>query len=169
MSFQLTEIAVNAIISAIQANIVSELAAVNTARGDGKTNLPAPQAYFFFESELNYRKPAVFVIAEGLDTTLDRGANHMNVFHDITVTVVIEDSIERDLTLACWRYQVALMHILHLTQLSDPSGVQSKMIVKVVGAKYSPIYTEDANKGSAAAVFCKEVQINLRVEHYEPL
>jgi hypothetical protein len=169
MSFQLTEIAVNAIIGVIQANIVAELAAVNTARGDGKTNLPAPQAYFFFESELNYRKPAVFVIAEGLDTTLERGANHMNTFHDINVTVVIEDSIERDLTLACWRYQVAMMKILHLTQLSDPSGVQSKMIVKVVGAKYSPLYTEDSKKNTAAAVFCKEVQLNLKVEHYEPL
>ena len=168
MSFQLTEIAVNAIITRIQANIVAELAAVATARGDGKTNLPAPQAYFFFESELNYRKPAVFVIAEGLDTTLERGANHLNTFHDINVTVVIEDSIERDLTLACWRYQVAMMNILHLTQLSGPS-LQSKMIVKVVGAKYSPLYTEDSKKNTAAAVFCKEVQLNLKVEHYEPL
>lgn len=166
-SYQLTEIVVQAVIAQIRTFIAPALSDVAAARGDGMVNMLRPQEYFYFETNKNYRKPAVFVIAEGLDTMLPTGPNFMNAGHDINVAVVLEDSRERELTLACWRYQCALMRVLHLTQLSGP-GLQSKMILKVQGAKYSPVYTEDSKPG-AAAVFCKEVMLNLRVEEYEPL
>ena len=167
-AYQLTEICVNAIIAELQANLPSALSAVNTARGnDGQGNLLPPREYFIYGTEKNYRKPVVFVIATGFEFQLDRGSNHINATHDINVSVVIEDRLEKLLTIAAWRYQAALVSVLHLNQLNGPSN-QSKMVPKVVDIKYSPIYSEDSKKGSSEAVFCKEVLVGLRVEHFEP-
>lgn len=167
MSFQLTEIAVNAILTHLRDNISAELAAVNTARGDNKYNLIRPQEYFIFPTSKNYRKPAIFVIAEGLGPFSEQGANHINAVHDINVSVVLEDRSESLLTIGAWRYQAAITKLLHLVQLAGPTN-QSKLICKVSGTTYSPLYTEDA-KVSSESVFCKEVLVSLNVDHYEPL
>lgn len=168
MSLQLTEIAVQAIITQIRSNIAAELASVNTARGDDQVNLVPPQEYFFFEISESYRRPAVFVMAEDMDMELLEGANHINARHAINVTAVVEERTEKLATLACWRYQAALFKVLHLNQLAGPS-LQSKIIPKVASIAYGPVYSEDTKAESADKMFLKEVSLNLNVDHWEPL
>lgn len=168
MSYELTEIAVNAVTLQIRNNIAAALSAVNTARGDNVANLLVPQDYFIFPTRKNYRKPALFVIAQGFDLRQEeKGSNFVSGAHDLSVSVVLEDRLESMVTRACWRYQAALTQVLHLVELSSPS-LQTKMIVRVVDMVFSPVWTEASEEGSVESVFCKEVGLGLLVEHYEP-
>lgn len=168
MSYQLTEIAVNAVTTQIRDNIVAALASVNAARGDNLSNLLRPQEYFIFPTRNNYRKPALFVVAQGFVLRQEeKGSNFISGFHDLSVSVVLEDRLESMVTRACWRYQAALTQVLHLVQLAGP-GDQTKMVVRVTDMVYSPIWTEASEVGDVQSVFCKEVGLGLQVEHYEP-
>jgi hypothetical protein len=166
VSYELTEIAVDGIISLLKANLPTELAAVAVARGDGLVNLMPPQEYFIFETVRVMRKPAVFVMAENLDFELLKGQNHINAVHGINVAVTLEDRTEELLVRAAWRYQAALAKVLHQTQVVSSGG--TKMVLKVESVQYSPVYSEDTKEDSRG-VFCKEVLLNLSVNHFEPL
>jgi len=165
MSYRLTEIAVDLILNHIQTNIQTELLEVSTERGDSVVNLEVPQRYLIFETEKNYRKPAIFCIVTHTDFELDEGANHINAMHDMHVSCVVEDRTEPLLVRKAWRYQVALVRLLHLNEL-ETVDKRVKIIPKVTGISYSPVYTEDTGE---KGVFCKEVLIELNTEHYEKL
>lgn len=165
-AYKLTETAVNLILEHIKDNISSALVDVRTDRADDAVNLILPQTYLIFDSVKNYRKPTIMVIAEDTDFQLLDGANHINAIHDIKVVCVCEDRNEKPLTLLSWRYQSALAKILHLTTLDSSDG-KVRIVPKVVRLSYSPVYSEDGS-GTRGA-FCKEVMVELEVDHWEEL
>ena len=165
-AYKLTEIAVDLILAHIKSNIASALVDVAADRNDSVVNLTLPQTYLIYESTKSYRLPCVFVIAEDLDFELLEGANHINGMHDIKVACVVEERNERLLSKLAWRYQCALAKLLHFTVL-DSSDNKVRIIPKVVRFSYSPVYSHD-DQGSQG-VFCKEILIELEVEHYEKL
>ena len=167
-SYKLTEISVDLIQTHLKTNIATALTDVRTDRADAKVTTEPPRSYFIFPRAKGYRLPAVFTIAEESDFRLETGPNFINALEKINVSVLIEDKDRGSLTIKAWRYQAALAKLLNNTALTNV-GNTVKIVTKLVRNSFSPIYTNAADEESTAAVFRKEVVLELDVEHYEQI
>lgn len=164
--YKLTEVATSLITAAIQTGIQNGLSDISNYWHDG-ISLELPQTYLNYASSKGYRKPVIYVIPESMSFQQERGANHINALFRINVSCVVEERIERLLNSKAWRYQCAIVKLLHLKAL-DNTDHTVRVIPKVMNVVYSPTYSEDT-LSNGPEVFCKEVLIELDVEHYEKL
>lgn len=162
------EIAVDLIQTQIQTNIAAALLAVRTSRNDPVVTTEPPREYFVYADANVYRAPAVFTIFESQRIrNVKSDGNHINAEDQIVVVVVVEDRLERLLTIKAWRYQVALMQCLHLVSLTNTDqGV--RLFSKVESCEFSAIVNLKGKQG-AEQIFRKEVGLRLSVDHIENL
>lgn len=164
------EIAVQLIQTQIQNNISQALANVRAARSDANVTTEPPREYFNYPTANVYRAPGVFTIFEHQRIQNSKSdGNHINAIDTIVVACVVEDRIERLLTVKCWRYQAALMQCLHLVSLTNTDG-NLRLFSKVESCEFSAIVNL---KGKALrdgdVLFRKETALRLSVDHIENL
>jgi hypothetical protein len=164
-SLKLIESTVLMIEAHIQSNIVAALVEVSTDRADNLVSMEPPASYFRFPSAVGYRSPAVFIIAEEMDMRLSGGQNFVQALANVNVAVLVEDKDYYALTLKAWRYQAALVKLLHEVQLDSVDGV--RLVSKVGRISFSSIYPGDRREDDPDEIFRKEVVVELDVEHYE--
>lgn len=166
--YKLAEIIVDLIQSSIQQNIAACLAAVRTERDDPIVTTEPPNEYFIYETAKVFRAPAVFTIIKDQNIRDEvMQPNHINSLCDIVVAVVVEDRIERLVTIKAWRYQAALMPILHQVSLTNSDG-SVRIFSRVQNCQFSGVINiKDEN--STTNTFRKEVSLRLHVEHIENL
>lgn len=161
------EIAVETIQAHIQANIATALANVRAERNDPIVSTEVPKEYFIYPTANVYRPPAVFTVFESqkiLD--IDTGSNFINAVDHVIVAVVVEDRLERLLTVKAWRYQAALMQCLHLVDLTNAdNGV--KLFSRVESCEFSGIVNLKGENGQQ--MFRKEMAVKLLIDHIENL
>lgn len=169
MSHLLIETDVKLIVAHLTANMPAELAAVSADHPDKSVPLSAPRAYYIYEPSAAFQAPAIFVIADSMDFRLqEKGANFIDALSRINATVVIEAKESDQLAIASWRYQAAMHKLLAQTRLTS-ADEKVVIVIKVVRASFSPVYTTAQQKGNPQGVFRKEVLLELDVEHYEKL
>lgn len=162
------EIATNLIQAQIQATIATTLANVRAERNDPIVTTEPPKEYFNYPHANVYRAPAVFTIFEGQQIkNVSSDGNHINAIDNIVVVVVVEDRLERLLTIKAFRYQAALMQSLHLVTLTNSDG-GLRLFVKVDSCEFSAIVNLTGKKG-AESLFQKEMGLRLSVDHIENL
>jgi hypothetical protein len=167
VSRELVEISTKLIIDEIQENIVDALAGVSTDRADSVVNLEAPRKYYFYEKVDSVQMPAIFVIPTDIDfRQSEKKSNFINAYTRFNVVALVEDPRGDLVTQKAWRYQAALHEILDQKSLVSESE-KTKIKIIVIGASFSPIYTDAENKTSAAGIFKKEAVLDCKVEHYE--
>lgn len=162
------EVAVDLIQTHIQNTIPGALASVRTERNDPIVTTEIPREYFIFANANVYRPPAVFTIFETQTIKNTRSdGNFINAVDQIVVVVVVEDRLERLLTVKAWRYQVALMQCLHLVSLTNSDG-GLRLFSKVESCEFSAIVNLKGKQG-AEQIFRKEIGLRLSVDHIENL
>lgn len=160
------EIAVDLIQTQVQNGIAQALSNVRTERNDPIVTTEPPREYFIYPNANVYRPPAVFTIFESQKILTSNGGNHINAVDSIVVAVVVEDRLERLLTIKAWRYQAALMQCLHLVNLTN-SGGGLKLFSRVDSCEFSPIVNLKGPNGEQ--IFRKEMGLRLLVDHIENL
>lgn len=167
-AYKLAEIIVDLIQTSIQQNIAATLAAVRQERDDPIVTTEPPKEYFIYETPHVYRPPAVFTILRDQNIRDEvMKPNHINSNCDIIVAVVVEDRIERLVTIKAWRYQAALMPILHQVSLTN-SDQSVRLFSRVQNCQFSGV-VNIKNESSTENTFRKEVSLRLHVEHIENL
>lgn len=167
-AYHLAETIVNLIQSNIQANIAASLAAVRTQANDPIVTTEPPHEYFIYETAHVYRAPAVFTIMKDQNIRDSQmQPNHVNSMCDVIVAIVVEDRIERLVTIKAWRYQAALMSLVHQVSLTNLDG-SVKIFSRVQNCQFSGLINLK-NEKTADSVFRKEVSLRLQVEHVEAL
>lgn len=162
------EVAVNMIEAQIKATIATALANVRTERDDPVVTTEPPREYFIYPTANVYRPPAIFTIFEGQQIRNPRSdGNHINASDSIVVACVVEDRLERLLTIKSWRYQAALMQCLHLVNLTNIGG-GVRLFSKVESCEFSGIVNLKG-KNAQEAMFRKEMALRLSVDHIENL
>lgn len=159
------EIATKLIQDQIKATIATNLANVRTERDDPVVTTEPPREYFIYPTANVYRAPAIFTLFEGqtiLNKTSD--GNHINAVDQVVVIAIVEDRLERLLTLKAWRYQAALMQSLHLVSLTNSDG-GLKLFIKVDSCEFSG----NINLENKENIFRKEMGLRLTVDHIENL
>ena len=166
-AYRLAEIAVELIQSHIQGNIASALASVRTERNDPIVTTEPPKEYFIYEEAHVYRPPAIFTIIQAQDIRNEKmGANHINAADTIYVAAVVEDRVARLVTIKAWRYQAALMEILHQVSLTSSDNAV-RLFSRVQNCEFSGLI--NIKKSDSETVFRKEMSLKLMVEHIENL
>lgn len=166
----LAETTVNLIITQIQNNIASALAAVTADSSPNKSTVQVttepPRTYFIYENPQGYTTPAVIVVCDEFDfRPAAKGANHISAVARIGVACVLEDRDLQRLTVKAYRYLDAFHNVLAQTEIDDPTdGVKLIIIVKKAG--FTPHYYPRA-QSDPQGLFRKEVQLECEVEHYE--
>lgn len=167
-AYRLAEIAVDLIQTQIKSNIAAALAAVRAERNDPVVTTEVPKEYFQYATAHVYRPPAVFTIIDSMDIRNETmGANHINAMDSIIVAVVVEDRLERLVVKKAWRYQCALMEILHESVLTSSDNAV-RLFSRVKTCEFSGIVNL-TSKDKPDACFRKEVSLRLQVEHIENL
>lgn len=161
------EIATNMIIAHLRAGMPAALAAVRTERNDPVVTTEPPREYFIYPTANVYRPPAVFTIFERQEIkNINSDGNHINATDYIVVAVVVEDFKETLLTIKAFRYQVALMQLLHLVTLTNSDG-GLRLFSKVETCEFSAI--ENLKGKAGDLIFRKEIGLRLAVDHIENL
>lgn len=162
------EVTIDLVEQAIKSNIANALAQVRSQRNDPIVSTEVPKEYFQYEMAHGYRAPCVFTIAKSFDLRNDvMKANHLNAMAEVMVAVVVEDRLQRLLVHKAFRYQAALMQILHEVSLTNSDG-SVRLFSRVQNCEFSGIINLKDEK-AADAVFRKEVSLRLQVEHIENL
>ena len=166
---RLTEATVTLIKQCIQANLPSALVDVRNDRDDALVVLSQPDSgsYFVYEPTHTFKAPAIIIIAPDFDfKTSEKEANHISGVVQVKIAAVVEDRDKNQLTYKAWRYQSALHEILGETQLTS-TDFKVKLTVVIKHASFSPEFSTAKDKGSAEAVFRKEVLFECSVYHWE--
>jgi len=167
-AYKLAEIIVDLIQDSIKQNIAATLAAVREERDDPIVTTEPPREYFIYETAHVYRPPAVFTIIRDQNIRDEvMNPNHINSSCDIVVAVVVEDRTERLVTIKAWRYQAALMPILHQVSLTNANG-SLRIFSRVQNCQFSGV-VNIKNEKSTENTFRKEVSLRLHIEHIENL
>jgi len=162
------EIAVELIQTQIQNTISTNLSNVRISRSNPIVSTEPPVEYFIYPTANVYRPPAVFTIFEHQEIkNLKSDGNHINAVDSIVVACVVEDRLERLLTVKSWRYQAALMQCLHLVTLTN-SGGGLRLFIKVDSCEFSGIINLKG-KNAQEQIFRKEMALKLSVDHIENL
>ena len=162
------EVAIELIQAQIQANIATSLANVRSARSDAIVTTEPPKEYFIYPTSKVYRPPAIFTIFEHQEIKNQESAgNFINASDSIIVSCVVEDRLERLLTIKSWRYQAALMQCLHLVHLTTSDGGLT-LFSKVDSCEFTPMVNLVGKQGQEQA-FRKEIGLRLIVDHIENL
>lgn len=159
----ITEQTTDLIIDHVSTNIKAKLDEVVSYRGDLSFSIDAPQSYFIYESAIDLKCPALYVIADSVDTQLQRGQNHLNAQIKYTLSIVFEYKDAEKCVRGLYRYVDALYRLLNLTQL-DSSDSRARNVIKVVAIDYSGL---QQNKDQEQNIFRKEAMLTLMVEHFE--
>lgn len=167
-AYQLAETTVDLIESAIRQNIATTLATLRVERNNPVVTTEPPREYFQYESANVYRAPAIFTIIKNQDIRDSvKNANYINSMCEVIVACVVEDRLERLVTKKAWRYQAALMPILHQVTLTNVDH-SVRLFSRVQNCEFSGIINLK-NENAPDAVFRKEVSLRLQVEHVENL
>lgn len=162
------EIAVDLIQTQIQNKIATALSNLRTQINNPIVTTEVPREYFIYPTANVYRPPAIFTIFESqkvINVTSD--GNFINAQDHIAVVAVVEDRLERLLTIKAWRYQAALMQCLHLVSLTNSDGTL-RLFTKVDISEFSHIVSVQG-KNTQDLIFRKEVALHLNVDHIESL
>lgn len=166
MARRLTETTVKLIRDHIRTNIGSVISSIESELTEKRTSFEVPRQYFFIEQQSIYQTPAVFIVPSGIDfQKSERKPNFINANVNIQCTVVVEDKDVDLLAIKGFRYMAALQEVLDQVELVSTDG-DVKIVVKVVDAAFSPVYTA-SDKGSTRADFRHEVSLSLEVNHWE--
>lgn len=166
-AYQGIEIAVELIQTHIQTSIAAALVAVRAERNDPIVSTEPPRDYFIYEEAHAYRAPAIYILADDQKIlNREKGANYLAARDYILVNVIIEDRVARLATKKAWRYQAALLKVLHEVVLTTSDNTL-RLFSIVENCKFSAVTLKDPK--SADAVFRKEVSLALEVEHIENL
>lgn len=152
----------------IKANIGQALSQIRIDRNDPRvsTEPPPPQSYFIYKGAKGYRPPAVYIICERMDFyNPDKGANFISAKAKVNVSVLVEDKTKENLMIKAWRYQAALHSLLEKVTLTSADN-RVKLILGVLSAEFSPLYSP-AKNGGVEAVFKQEVVLTCEIEHFE--
>jgi hypothetical protein len=151
----------------LRTNLPAALANVDAQRPDGKVSLEAPKSYFFHDRVAGYKTPAVFLVADEIDTRkAQKGANFIAAMTRLNVSTVLEDKDADLLTIRSYRYQDALHEVLDQTRLTT-TDLTVTLIVVVTKFAFSPLYSNAVNRDESQAIFRKEILTELEIEHYE--
>lgn len=162
--YKLTEGATQLIMDCVRANIAAALDVVSAQAGLPKVSTENPRSYFIWAKPQGYQLPAIFVISDDLDFKIEeRKANCINGQSRFTVSVLVEDQNEDDITYKAWRYQSALHYVLDGTKIVSTDGSLAIKIV-VYHHRFSPVFSQDGVPGGQ---FRKEVVLMCNVEHIE--
>lgn len=165
-AYKLSEITAQLIEDTIKANIATTLADVRVERNDPVVTTEPPREYFQYEEAHVYRAPGIFTIVRGQDFRNETmKGNHINAMTDVIVAVVVEDRLKRLLVKKAYRYQAALVQILHEVSLTN-ADQSVRLFSRVQNCEFSAIVNLKDPKASDA-VFRKEVSLKLQVEHIE--
>lgn len=167
-AYRMAEVAANLIEAQIKANIADALQNIRDLQTDGKVTTEPPRDYFQYEDAIGYRAPVVFTIVRGINVrNSEMAANHINALDDILVAVVVEDRVKSRVTTKAYRYQAALMQVLHLASLTSADSA-TKLFVRAKEFNFSGI-ADIKNENDQTNIFRKEVSLSLDVEHIENL
>jgi hypothetical protein len=162
------EIATDMIQEHIKATIAQNLANVRNNRATAVVTTEPPREYFIYPTENVYRAPGIFTIFERMQiTNIVSNGNHINAKDYMTVACVVEDRLERLLTIKCWRYQAALMQSLHQVVLTN-ADASVKLFLRVDECVFSDPVALTGQEGKDQ-IFRKEVGLKLIVDHIENL
>lgn len=152
----------------IKSTIAANLANVRAERVDAAVTTEPPREYFIFPTQNVYRAPGIFTIFESMKiTNTESNGNHINAKDYLTVACVVEDRLERLLTIKCWRYQAALMQSLHQVILTN-SDSSVKLFIRVDECVFTDPVALTGQEGKEQ-LFRKEVGLKLIVDHIENL
>lgn len=167
--YRLAETIVDLIQTQIQDNIVAALQEVRLLHHDASVTLEPPQEYFIWEQPAHvYRAPAIFTILQDQDIQDQaKNPNHINSFCLGYVAAVLQDRLQRSLVIKSWRYQAALMKLLHQVSLTN-SDSTVKLFIRVQNCVFSGVVNLK-NPNTPETVFRKEVSLKLHIEHIENL
>lgn len=167
-AYGLAETIVGLLQDSMKTNIATTLANVKELRPGGLVTLEVPKEYFIYNVANVYRCPAVFTIIQdqNIRDNVEK-ANFINSNCTVLVAVVVEDRTGAGVTKKAWRYQAALMPILHQVSLTNIDGTV-RIFSRVSNCQFSGVIHLKDEK-SAEAVFRKEVSLKLIVEHIENL
>lgn len=162
------EIATNMIQDHIKATIATNLANVRADRIDSPVTTEPPREYFIYPTENIYQAPAVFTLfRKWMITNSLSDGNHINAKDYITIACVVEDRLERLLTVKSWRYQAALMQCLHQVILTN-ADTSVKLFIRVDECIFTDPVALTGKEGRDQ-IFRKEVGLKLIVDHIENL
>ncbi len=162
------EIAVEVIQTHIQATIAAALSNVRAERSDAVVTTEPPKEYFIYPTANVYRPPAIFTVFEHqIIKNKNSDGNFINATDLIVVACVVEDRLEKLLTIKSWRYQAALMQCLHEVSLTNSNGAL-RLFSKVDSCEFSPIVNLTGKNGQEQ-IFRKEIGLRLNVDHIENL
>ena len=164
---KLSEVAVLLIRNKLQQDLPAELLSIQQDRGNYDVTLPNPAEYFISEKKKILNLPALFILTDRIDFQLNVGQNHPNALLYMNLTCVNEDRNTDFVTIQTYRYQAALYSVLSGAQLTDATNNMT-LVIKVMQANYSPIYSADDQK-TTAGVFRKEVSLALEINLFENL
>lgn len=167
-AYQLAELVVDLLQAQVQTYILTALQNVRAQRLDNTVTTEAPRSYFTYEEAEVYRAPAIFTIIQDTDVRPDvQKANHVNALSRVIVAAVVEDRTKELVVKKAWRYQAALMQLLHLVRLTTADRTLS-LFSRVKTCSFSPVVRLKDPKASDA-VFRQEMSLTLNVEHIENL
>lgn len=157
MALTLTEGAVDALNTYLQANMAAKLTALNTAYNDGIT-LAAPAAYYLDEMSLEEVPsfPIVFIL--GRRATVERyNASFTDATHEIDIGVMVLEQTSETLQRRLYRYMRAIWELVverFFATTADDFATTSGADVN-----YSPVYARD-KAGPYLADACLTVHLN---------
>ncbi len=155
------------IVAHVRANIPAALDSLAFQWGDNLVSLQEPRSYFIYEEAKGYQCPAIFVLAEDADFRQAKGANYVNALAYFNVEAMIEDRNAELLTRKAYRYQAALESVLQAEPIVNAERTM-KIVVKVVRAGFSPIYTaQDVDQNTPKGMFRKAMWLSCEIEQYE--
>lgn len=167
-AYQGPEIATELIQEHIRSTIAQNLANVRSDRDNAVVTTEPPREYFIYPTQNVYRAPGIFTIFERMViTNLTSNGNHINAKDYVTVACVIEDRLERLLTIKAWRYQAALMQSLHQVVLTNADS-SVKLFLRVDECVFTDPVALTGQEGKDQ-IFRKEVGLKLIVDHIENL
>jgi hypothetical protein len=167
-AYYLAEGAVGYVLNQIQSNILQALNNVIGERQNPIVTAGPPREYFIYEEAQVYTAPAIFVIIQDMDLRSETvKGNHINAMYRIIVAAVVEDRVKDKVVVKAWRYQAALVQLLHEVSLTNSAGTL-RLFSRVKRCSFSGIINLK-NEKDAGAVFRKEVSLELQVEHIENL
>lgn len=152
----------------IKSTISTNLANVRASRIDPVVTTEPPREYFIYPTSNIYQPPAVFTIFESMKISNPQSnGNFINSKDTVTVACVVEDRLEKLLTIKTWRYQAALMQSLHQVNLINEDGGLKIFIIVDECVFSNPVSLTRLE--AKEQIFRKEVGLRLIVTHIENL
>jgi hypothetical protein len=139
------------------------LARVRADRSDAAVNTEVPKAYFVYSPTQAFQTPAVVIVIDDVDMTLEKGQNFISCEQTGMISFTVEERDLERLQRKAWRYQDAGFEVID-RYVAD--GADYKFTVRVEKMRFSEDFTMKGDSNTQS-IFRKEVVLDIRVFHFQ--